>query len=165
VEEKVFGREHPEVATTLMSLAALYRARGNGGQAIETYGQALAVLERSLGAQDPLAIETREQLSELSGAVETRREFQILTVRTREDAEALRRRVEEGENFAELAVRHSIDANASNGGCFRARRTELREELRAALDRLGIGQLSPAFPLDGNWAIVRKIAAPKPARE
>ena len=68
VEEKVFGREHPEVATTLMSLAALYRARADAERAVETYRRALALLERTLGAEDPLSVEVRKQLRELAGA-------------------------------------------------------------------------------------------------
>ncbi len=165
VEEKVFGREHPEVAATLMSLAALERAKGNSRQATETYSQALAVLENKLGAQDPLAVEARQQLRELTGGAETRGEYQILMAPTRQEAEELRRRVEKGENFAELAKRHSIDPNASSGGHFRARASELRKELRVELDRLGIGRVSAVFPLAGNWAIVKKISEPAPGRE
>jgi len=63
VEEKVFGAEHPELATTRMSLAALYRAWGKNEQSNETYQQALALLEKTVGAHDPLAIEIREKLS------------------------------------------------------------------------------------------------------
>ena len=163
VEEKVFGVDHPEVAATLMNLAALYRTRGRGGEATETYRRALAMLEKTLGAQDPLAIETREQLSELTGAGESLGEFQILVARIKNEAEELRRRIEGGENFAELAARHSIDPHASSGGHFRARASELRRELRVELDRLGVGQMSAVFPLDGNWAIVKKILAPTPA--
>jgi tetratricopeptide (TPR) repeat protein len=164
-EEKVFGPEHPEVASTRMSLAALYRARGKGGQAMETYRQALAVLEKTVGAQDPLAIETREQLSELVGAAEARGEYQLLVVRTKEEAAQLRTRIENGEDFADLAARHSVDPNASSGGYFRTRVSELREELRAALGRLGAGQVSAVFPLAGKWAIVRKISEPTPAKQ
>ena len=162
VEEKIFGRDHPEVASTLMSLAALYRSGGRGGQAIETYRQALAVLEKKLGAQDPLAIETRERLSELTGGSESLGEYQILMVRTKQQAQELRRRVEGGENLADLAARHSLDPNASNGGFFRARASELRKEVRVELDRLAVGQVSAVFPLGGNWAIVKKISEPTP---
>jgi len=156
VEEKAFGRDHPELATTTMSLAALERASGNNDKAMETYRQALAVLEKTVGAQDPLTIETREQLSELSGSVEKRGEYGILLVRSKEEAEELRRRIQQGENFAELATRHSIDPNAPNGGYFQARPSELREELRVQLERLEKGQVSEPFPLGGNWAVVKK---------
>jgi hypothetical protein len=165
VEEKVFGREHPEVATTLISQAALHRARGRGDRAVETYQRALAVLEKALGTQDPLAIEIREQLSALSRATRNSSEYQILVVRDRKEAEALRQRIGQGETFAELATRHSIDPNAPSGGYFRAQGSELRKELRAELDRLGVGQVSPVFSLSGNWAIVKKISEPAPAKQ
>lgn len=155
VEEKTFGPDHPEVAATLMSLAALYRAQGRSRVAIETYRRALAVLEKTVGPQDPLAIETRERLNELTLTIQTLGEYQILVVRTKEEAEELRRKVEAGGNLAELAARHSIDPHAS----------QLRDELRRELDRIAVGQLSAVFPLAGNWAIVKKISAPTPARE
>jgi tetratricopeptide (TPR) repeat protein len=155
LEEKSFGPDHPEVAATLMSLGALHRAQGKSRLAIERYRRALAVLEKTVGAQDPLAIETREQLKELTDAVEKLGEYQILVVRTKEEAEELRRKVEAGGNLAELAARHSIDPHAP----------ELRDELRIQLDRIGAGQVSPIFPLAGNWAIVKKISAPAPSRE
>ena len=155
VEEKTFGPDHPEVAATLMSLAALYQAQGRSRLAIETYRRALAVLEKTVGPQDPLAIETRERLNELTLAIQTLGEYQILVVRTKEEAEELRKKVEAGGNFAELAARHSIDPHAS----------QLRDELRMELDRIAVGQLSAVFPLAGNWAVVKKISAPTPARE
>ena len=72
IEEKAFGAEHPELATTRMNLAVLYRAWGKNGQALETYRQALAVLEKTVGANDPLAVEIRDKLGELE-AVKGRR--------------------------------------------------------------------------------------------
>jgi tetratricopeptide (TPR) repeat protein len=68
VEEQAFGPNHPERATTCMSLAALYHSRGNVERAVETYRKALALVEKALGAEDPLAIEIREQLKKLTGA-------------------------------------------------------------------------------------------------
>ena len=65
IEEKAFGREHPEVATTLMSLAALYRTQAKREQAVAMYKSAVALLEKTVGSQAPLAIEAREQLSGL----------------------------------------------------------------------------------------------------
>ena len=132
---------------------------------MDIYRQALAILEKKLGAQDPLAIEIRERLSKLSGASEKLREYQILMVRTKKEVEELQIRIEAGENFGELATRHSIDPNASNGGIFQATGSELREELRIELDRLKTGQVSSVFPLAGNWAIVKKISEPAPARK
>lgn len=164
VEEKAFGVEHPEVATTLMSLAALYGARRRNAQATETYQQALTLLEKTVGTQDPLAVETREHLRRLTSGDPTLAEYQILLVRTKEEAEALRNRVGAGEDFAALATRHSLDPNASSGGYFRVRPAELRKELRVVVDRLAVGQVSAAFPLAGNWALIKKISEPSSTR-
>jgi tetratricopeptide (TPR) repeat protein len=152
IEEKSFGQDHPETATTRMNLAALYRLRGADEQAAQAYRQALAVLEEKVGAQDPLAVEIREQLVQLTAG-----EYQILVVRTKEEAEELRKRLDAGEDMAVLAAKHSIDPHASNGGRFRARPSELREELRLQLDRLAVGKLSGVFPLVGNWAIIQRL--------
>ena len=157
VEEKIFGRDHPEAAATRISLAALYRKLGRSEMAMDLYRQALAVLEKAVGAQDPLAIEIRAQLSELTGDVGKLGEYQILMVGAPKEAEELRARIEQGEEFAALATRYSIDPHALSGGYFRAPSSELRPELRAELDRLGLGQVSGVFPLAGNWAIVKKI--------
>jgi tetratricopeptide (TPR) repeat protein len=150
-EEKNFGKDHPEIATTLMSLGALYRARGNSAQAAETYRQAHLLLDRTVGARDPLTIESRARIGDSSGG------YQILVVRTKQEADDLRVRIAKGEDFATLAMRHSIDPNASAGGVFRARPAELRQELRARLDPLLPGQSSAVFQLGVNWAIVRRI--------
>ncbi len=150
-EEANFGDDHPEIATTLMNLAALHRSRGDSAQATATYRRALDILARTVGAQDPLAIEIRSRLAEWG-------EYQILVVKTREEALQLRRRIAAGEDFARLATAHSIDPNGPNGGSFRALPTDLRAELRARLDPLPSGQTSDPFPLDRNWAIVRKVS-------
>ncbi|MGH9718653.1 MAG: tetratricopeptide repeat protein [Bryobacteraceae bacterium] len=165
MEEATFGRDHPEVASTLMNLAALDRARGKREQAMGTYRKALAIFEAKLGAQDPLAIETRQQISQLMEPGEGVGENQIVIVRTKQEAEELRRRVAAGEDFTELAARNSIDSNASSGGRFRARPSELRKEIRAELDRLRTGQVSAVFPLGGNWAIVKKIVESTPPQK
>ena len=149
-EETKFGAEHPELASTLVSLAALYRARGNSARAAETDRRALALLEKSLGEKDPLAVEIRARLNHAAG------NFQILLVRTRQEADDLRRKLEAGEDFANLASRHSIDPSASTGGFLQARPSELRADLRARLDALKPGEVSAVFALDRNWAIVKR---------
>ena len=160
VEEKAFGRDHPEVAATRISLAALYRNLGRSEMAMESYRQALAVLDKTVGAQDPLAIEARAQLAGFPGAAPSLGEYQILVVRTRKEAEDLRRKLEEGEKFDALSMKYSIDPHASSGGRFRARPSDLREELRAETNRLRLGEVSGVFPLGANWAIVKKISEP-----
>jgi tetratricopeptide (TPR) repeat protein len=149
-EETKFGADHPELATTLVSLAALYRSQGNREKALGADRRALALLERSLGEKDPLAVEIRARLRESAG------EYQILLVRTQPEADDLRRKIEAGEEFAQLAARYSIDPSASGGGFVQARLADLRPELRARLEALKPGEISSVFPLDRNWAIVRR---------
>ena len=149
-EQKNFGQDHPEVATSLLSLAALYRARGKGAQAEQTYRQALLLLEKTVGDQDPLTMETRARLAESTG------QYQILLVQTRQEAEELRKRIQAGEEFAKLAARHSIDPSAAGGGFLNARPSDLRAELRSRLEGLKPGEVSPVFPLDRNWALVKR---------
>jgi hypothetical protein len=62
IEQGIFGGEHPEAAATLASLAALYRAQGKNELSVQTYKRALTMIEKTLGAQDPLATEIREQI-------------------------------------------------------------------------------------------------------
>jgi hypothetical protein len=46
-----------------MNIAAVSRTQGKNGQAIGTYKRALGIVEKTLGAQDPLAVEIREQIN------------------------------------------------------------------------------------------------------
>ena len=149
-EEAKFGAEHPEIATTLLGLSALYRARGNSGKAVETDRRALALLEKTLGDKDPLAQEIRARLAESAGP------YQILLVRTKAEADDLRRRLDDGEDFARLAAHYSIDPTGAAGGFLQTRPADLRVELRSRLEALKPGEISAAFPLDRNWAIVRR---------
>jgi tetratricopeptide (TPR) repeat protein len=149
-EERHFGQDHPEIATTLLSLSALYRARGNSTKAVEADRRALALIERSLGESDPLAAQIRARLGDAAG------EYQILIVGKREEADDLRRRIAAGEEFARLAARHSIDPSASNGGLLGVRTSDLRADLRVRLEALKPGELSTVFPLDGGYAIVKR---------
>jgi tetratricopeptide (TPR) repeat protein len=149
-EERHFGQDHPEIATTHLSLSALYRARGNSTKAVEADRRALALIERSLGESDPLAVEIRARLSEAAG------EYQILIVRKRDEADDLWRRIAAGEEFSRLAARNSIDPSASSGGFLGVRSVDLRSDLRVRLESLKPGELSTVFPFDGGWAIVKR---------
>ncbi len=53
VFERVYGRNHYEVAVTLNNLAALYQAQGIGGKPESLYRRALAIKEKILGPQHP----------------------------------------------------------------------------------------------------------------
>jgi tetratricopeptide (TPR) repeat protein len=149
-EERHFGQDHPEIATTLLSLAALHRARGNNDKAVEADRRALALIEKSLGESDPLAVEIRARLNQGTG------EYQILVVRTKQEADQLWPKIAAGEEFARLAQRHSIDPSAPGGGFLEPRMSDLRAELRVRLEALKPGEVSAVFPFDGHWAIVKR---------
>jgi CHAT domain-containing protein len=51
--EKVLGREHPDVATSLNNLALLYSSQGNYGKAEPLYLRSLAIYEKVLGREHP----------------------------------------------------------------------------------------------------------------
>jgi tetratricopeptide (TPR) repeat protein len=49
----VLGPEHPDVATTLNNLAALYESMGNYTEALPLYERALSISEKVLGPEHP----------------------------------------------------------------------------------------------------------------
>ncbi|BBD57794.1 peptidase-like protein [Nostoc sp. HK-01] len=53
IREKVLGKEHPDVATSLNNLAYLYSAQGKYQQAETVYLRALAITEKVLGKEHP----------------------------------------------------------------------------------------------------------------
>jgi tetratricopeptide (TPR) repeat protein len=53
IRETALGPDHPDVATSLNNLAALYRAQGNYGAAEPLFQRALRILETALGPDHP----------------------------------------------------------------------------------------------------------------
>ena len=53
IDEKIYGENHPEVATSLNNLAALYRAQGKYAEAEPLYRRSLAIMEKQLGENHP----------------------------------------------------------------------------------------------------------------
>ncbi len=53
IREKVLGREHPDVASSLNNLAALYKSQGNYAKAEPLYLRALTIREKVLGREHP----------------------------------------------------------------------------------------------------------------
>ena len=49
IREKVLGRDHPEVANSLSTLAELYRTQGRYADAEPLYKRSLAIREKALG--------------------------------------------------------------------------------------------------------------------
>ena len=53
ITEKALGPEHPDVATSLNNLAALYESQGRYAEAEPLYKRALAIREKALGPEHP----------------------------------------------------------------------------------------------------------------
>ena len=53
IREKQLGRDHPDVATSLNNLAALYQAMGRYAEAEPLYRRSLAIREKQLGPDHP----------------------------------------------------------------------------------------------------------------
>jgi CHAT domain-containing protein/Tfp pilus assembly protein PilF len=65
IREKSLGPEHPDVATSLNSLAILYRNMGKYSKAEPLYQRALAIREKSLGPEHPDVIISLNNLAVL----------------------------------------------------------------------------------------------------
>ena len=63
--EKALGPVHPNVATSLNNLAALYQTQGNYAQAEPLYKRALAIWEKALGPVHPNVATILEGYSDL----------------------------------------------------------------------------------------------------
>jgi tetratricopeptide (TPR) repeat protein len=63
IREKALGPEHPETATSLHSLAGLYRDQGRPGEAAPLYQRALAIDEKALGPEHPETRVVQERLA------------------------------------------------------------------------------------------------------
>ncbi|MUG97659.1 CHAT domain-containing protein [Scytonema sp. UIC 10036] len=63
MREKVLGKEHPDVATSINNLALLYREQGNYQQAEPLYKRSLAIFEKALGQEHPLVASSINNLA------------------------------------------------------------------------------------------------------
>jgi tetratricopeptide (TPR) repeat protein len=53
IREKLLGKEHPDVATSLNNLASLYYSQGKYAEAEPLYQRAIAILIATLGENHP----------------------------------------------------------------------------------------------------------------
>jgi tetratricopeptide (TPR) repeat protein len=65
IQEKTLGLHHPDVVTTLYSLAGLYQERGEYTQAETLWQRALAIQEQALGPEHPNVAATLHSLAGL----------------------------------------------------------------------------------------------------
>ena len=72
ISEKTLGAQHPDTATSLNNLAALYNSQGDYAAAEPLYKRALAIYEKTLGAQHP---DTATSLANLAGLYESQGDY------------------------------------------------------------------------------------------
>ncbi len=65
IRKKALGPEHPDVATSLNNLAALYASQGQYAKAEPLYQQALAIRKKALGPEHPDVAESLENYADL----------------------------------------------------------------------------------------------------
>ena len=65
ISEKALGPEHPDVATSLNNLAALYDDQGRYGKAEPLYQRALQILQKALPSNHPNLVQVMENYSAL----------------------------------------------------------------------------------------------------
>ncbi|MBD2354903.1 tetratricopeptide repeat protein [Tolypothrix sp. FACHB-123] len=71
IREKLLGKEHPDVATSLNNLAVLYESQGNYAKAEPLHLRSLAIREKVLGKEHPNVAESLNNLAllyELQGS-------------------------------------------------------------------------------------------------
>jgi len=65
ITRNLYGDEHPDTATSLASLAVLYRLKGDYAQAEPLHRRALAIYEKALGPEHPDTATSLNDLAEL----------------------------------------------------------------------------------------------------
>ena len=81
IYEAVLGGQHPDVATSLNNLAALYDAQGRYSEAEPLYQRALTIYEAVLGGQHPHVAIIREHYTALLRATNRNEEAEKLAAR------------------------------------------------------------------------------------
>ena len=81
VAEKAVGPHHPDVASSLNNLAALYRAQGQYAQAEPLYKRSLTIKEKALGPNYPDVATSLENMAELYRKIGRAKEAESLEIR------------------------------------------------------------------------------------
>ncbi len=81
VAEKNVGPDHPDVATSLNNLAALYDTLGEYAQAESLHKRALSIREKALGPEHPFVATSLENMAELYRATDRQVEAEKLEER------------------------------------------------------------------------------------
>jgi tetratricopeptide (TPR) repeat protein len=71
IDEKVYGADHPEVATYLNNLALLYKSQGKYAEAEKLLSRALTICQQVLGNDHPHTQATQRLLDLVQEALAT----------------------------------------------------------------------------------------------
>ena len=86
------------------------------------------------------------------------RTLRIIVVESAVEAERVRERLLAGDRFDTLATQLSVDPSANRGGMLgRLQIAALRPELRAAVQTLGVGQISAVVPVPTGFAVLKVV--------
>src|SRR3954467_4123952 len=84
--------------------------------------------------------------------------FHIIVVESRDAAERVLEQLRGGENFVALASRVSVDPSAANGGVVGPLPvSDLRPQIRTALESLRAGELSPIVQLPTGFGLLKIV--------
>ena len=90
--------------------------------------------------------------------------LRIIVANSAEDAQRIIGRLNRNENFVALAAAESIDPSAASGGFLgKIALSSLRPELRAALQGLTPGQLSPVVQIPTGFAVLKLVEDADPS--
>jgi len=88
--------------------------------------------------------------------------FRIIVVESRDMAERLLQQLRSGENFVALASGVSVDPSATSGGLVGpVSLSDLRPQIRTALENLRVGELSPIVQLPTGFGILKIVPNPE----
>src|SRR6476659_8581270 len=84
--------------------------------------------------------------------------FRIIVVESRDVAERVLEQLRRGENFVALASRVSVDPSAASGGLVGpVPLSDLRPQIRTALESLRAGELSPVVQLPTGFGVLKIV--------
>jgi len=94
-----------------------------------------------------------------SGGAENELSLRIIVVSSQEAAERVLQRLAQGETFVALAKAESLDPSAGNGGLLgKLALSTLRPELRAAVQGVKPGQITPVVRIPTGFAVLQVVA-------
>ena len=138
IREKAFGRDHPDVATVLNNLAALYSKQGRYADAEPLYQRSLAIREKALGRDHPDVAMALNSLAEVYNG----------QTRYADALPIIRRTLSQGRSYKVVAFPVLLAcARAEPSRCCASARGQLRDRPARIIVRSGECRLQARRPL------------------